>query len=458
MGNEDAAGAGNSVLMSLVSRATTLANDLFAAGSYPEAAEGYRNILRYLPTNPNALHMLGIIAYQSGNLEQAAELIGQAILNAPPTAHLYGNLGDVFSDLNRLDAAIDAYTRAIACDPHHVKVYGKLGLSLKMQGKPAEALAVFKKALDLAPDSVDMLINAGDLQHDLGKPAEAVAAAEAADRSFAGQASFPHKALGMLALKCGLVELARKQFELSLQRDPDDLEGVFPLLAGIGFEKLPTQVPEIFLKRLYGMRASGWDQAVGRAYRGTGIIMEMVDHFCASGDKLDIRDAGCGTGLIGREVQGRAKRLDGVDLSQPMLDQARAKQIYTELCESDLISFMADRERNYDLVTCAATLIHFVDLQPAFASAATTLRDHGMFIFTLFPNEQPGNSGIEDVVPARNEGLARGGCFAHSRDYVARTAAATDFSVAEIKLDIHEYNAGVAQECLVVALRRCARA
>ncbi|MEJ1958719.1 MAG: methyltransferase domain-containing protein [Nitrosomonadales bacterium] len=72
--------------------------------------------------------------------------------------------------------------------------------------------------------------------------------------------------------------------------------------------------------------------------------------------KLDILDAGCGTGLVGERVRDLAGKLDGIDMSSPMLEKAIAKNIYDQTYAVDLVSFMNSHPNSYDAITCAATL------------------------------------------------------------------------------------------------------
>jgi predicted TPR repeat methyltransferase len=110
---------------------------------------------------------------------------------------------------------------------------------------------------------------------------------------------------------------------------------------------------------------------------------------------------------------------------------------------------MLERPQAYDVVTCAATLIHFGDLRPAFRAATSTLRAGGAFVFTVFPHERD-----DDFSVATLEGLGQGGCFLHGRGYVAATALASGFEVEAIESEIHEYKNGVPMTGLVVVLRK----
>jgi predicted TPR repeat methyltransferase len=172
--------------------------------------------------------------------------------------------------------------------------------------------------------------------------------------------------------------------------------------------------------------------------------------------KLDILDAGCGTGLVGILVRDLANRLDGIDMSSAMLEKAREKDTYDHTYLGDLLSFMVDNANSYDVITCAATLIHFGDLTPVFHAAASSLRDNGLFVFTLFAND--GGHNNQEVVVHQNSFLAKGGCYAHSSSYVSRLAEAAGFFIDILEHRTHEYDKKIAPIMgLVVALRRRSR-
>ena len=56
-------------------------------------------------------------------------------------------------------------------------------------------------------------------------------------------------------------------------------------------------------------------------------------------------DLGCGTGLVGERLRKMVRRLEGVDLSEAMLAEARRKQIYDRLHKGDLTQFLGGWRR-----------------------------------------------------------------------------------------------------------------
>lgn len=70
---------------------------------------------------------------------------------------------------------------------------------------------------------------------------------------------------------------------------------------------------------------------------------------------LRLLDAGCGTGLVGAELYAKGFRhIDGFDLSQSMIDQAKKLAVYRELKSGIDLSIPLDAytDRQYDVVLC----------------------------------------------------------------------------------------------------------
>ncbi len=66
------------------------------------------------PRHFDALHLLGVVAYQAGNPLQAVELIGKAIEINPNSSAAYNNeRGNVLQSLKRLDEALDSFDHGV---------------------------------------------------------------------------------------------------------------------------------------------------------------------------------------------------------------------------------------------------------------------------------------------------------------------------------------------------------
>jgi len=78
-----------------------------------------------------------------------------------------------------------------------------------------------------------------------------------------------------------------------------------------------------------------------------------------------VLDVGCGTGVVGVALRdGGIDAVDGIDISQEMLDQARSKKAqdgsfaYTELIQADLTETIALESNTYAGIVSAGTFTH----------------------------------------------------------------------------------------------------
>ena len=76
-----------------VQQAIDLAVQHHSAGDLTQAESIYQQILEADPDQPQALHLLGVIAHQRGENEQAVTLIEKAIALNPEFVEAHSNLG-----------------------------------------------------------------------------------------------------------------------------------------------------------------------------------------------------------------------------------------------------------------------------------------------------------------------------------------------------------------------------
>jgi thioredoxin-like negative regulator of GroEL len=122
------------------------------AGRLSEAERIYRQALAIQPDNADCLHLLGMVAFQSGKHAEAAELIHKAILIHRTAASYHSNLGNVLQAQGRLDEAEACYRKALDLKPEQAEVYLNLGHILKAQGNVDSALACYRQSLSLKPE------------------------------------------------------------------------------------------------------------------------------------------------------------------------------------------------------------------------------------------------------------------------------------------------------------------
>src|SRR5512145_1145062 len=92
-----------------IDQAFALALRQHQAGHLAEAERGYRLILQRLPDHTDSLHLLGVIALQTGNPGAALALVERAVALRPDGAVYRNNLGQVLERLGRHDEAARCY-------------------------------------------------------------------------------------------------------------------------------------------------------------------------------------------------------------------------------------------------------------------------------------------------------------------------------------------------------------
>jgi Tfp pilus assembly protein PilF len=136
----------------LVEDLMTTALQHHQAGRLTDAESIYRQILAVEPRHPDALHLLGMVAYQNGHLGVAVDLIREAIAIHKTAASYYSNLGNVLQAQGELEEASSNYRQALALKPGMAEVANNLGNVLRAQGKVDECLICYRYALVVKPD------------------------------------------------------------------------------------------------------------------------------------------------------------------------------------------------------------------------------------------------------------------------------------------------------------------
>ncbi len=145
-----------------------------SAGRLTEAERLYRNLLETDASQPDALHLLGVIALQSGKYDQAIDLINRAIAIKPDFAEAYNNLGTALRALRRLDEAMIAYQNALTYKPDFIDAHFNLGTALVDKGLYAEAATSYQKVLGFNPEYTTAYYSLGQVLQQMGEPQQAI--------------------------------------------------------------------------------------------------------------------------------------------------------------------------------------------------------------------------------------------------------------------------------------------
>ena len=144
-------------------------------------AEGlYREVLTVAPMHFDALHMLGVLNAQRGNLSEAIALLDKAVAVNRNSAAAYSNRGNVLEDLGRWEEALASYNRSISLRRDSVEAYNNRGNVLRRLNRWDEALANYQRAIALKADYAEAHYGLGCVLRELGRGDEALATFERA--------------------------------------------------------------------------------------------------------------------------------------------------------------------------------------------------------------------------------------------------------------------------------------
>lgn len=134
---------------------------LHQGGQLAQAQTLYDRVLQLQPENFDALHLSGLIAFQSKNPARAVELINRALAINPRHADAHANKGNALRKLGQFESALASYDSAIQLRPQHAETHLNRGIALKELGKYSLAISSYDQAIALNPGLMTAYANRG---------------------------------------------------------------------------------------------------------------------------------------------------------------------------------------------------------------------------------------------------------------------------------------------------------
>jgi tetratricopeptide (TPR) repeat protein len=148
---------------------------LHQQGRFNEAEHFYKEVLSHAPAHFDALHLLGVVALQTGRTRSGVDLIAKAVILNPNSAGAHNNLGNGLKDLRRFGDALASFDKVIALKPDYAEAHNNRGIVLRDLERFADALASFDTAIVLKPDYAEAYNNRGNMLKDLRRLPDALA-------------------------------------------------------------------------------------------------------------------------------------------------------------------------------------------------------------------------------------------------------------------------------------------
>jgi Tfp pilus assembly protein PilF len=136
----------------------------YLAGTHEDARMISLRVLQVAPKNPDALHLLGVMAYQANDQAMAINLITEAIRGAKKFAPMHGNLALAKLAAGDLTGAAMSARKAFALSPSYADAHRVLGLVYRQKGQLREALLELERAQALGLQSADLAGHIADVR------------------------------------------------------------------------------------------------------------------------------------------------------------------------------------------------------------------------------------------------------------------------------------------------------
>jgi tetratricopeptide (TPR) repeat protein len=147
----------------------------FESQRFDQAKEICQKIIKAVPAQIDALHLLGLIALKDGDIEAAVSYLSNVVKRDANKPQYIANLGLAYHEQGRLDLAITAYRKAIAIEPRYLDAHYNLHAALINAKNLDLSIASLEVLIQLNPQDADAIFMLGMLQDYQGntKAAEA---------------------------------------------------------------------------------------------------------------------------------------------------------------------------------------------------------------------------------------------------------------------------------------------
>src|SRR5215469_9358595 len=156
-----------------VAQAVERARAAWQAGRTDEAEMACRQVLASWPGQPDASQLMGLMAYQFGNLGLAISHMRQACQSPRAPAEYFSDFAEMCRQGGLLAEGEQAARRAVALQPHMAAGWNNLGIILQEALKLEESRSSLERALALEPGNARTINNLANTLKRLGLALEA---------------------------------------------------------------------------------------------------------------------------------------------------------------------------------------------------------------------------------------------------------------------------------------------
>lgn len=345
------------------------------------AQKQFTNVVTLDPVHINAHFYLGVLYLHNNQLNDAKNAFQTVISLQNEHSFALTNLGVIALKQEQGQLAIDYFTKALAFDSNNIEARNNLAATFIHHDRFENALVHYEELLKQDPNNCEYLYNSAVANMALGYLPKALVQFE----TILAKNNTHFASLNNLASIQIRLKQREKAIEL-LQRatkvNPNDKACQFMLHALTRDNQQPDACPS-YVNNLFNNYALYYDQHMQHTlqYNLPHTMMRTL-HQLGYFQFQSTLDLGCGTGLTGVVLRDSSMYLTGVDISSKMLEQARHKNIYDNLIEMELLTFLQQEKQAYDLIATLDVLPYLGDLDTIFSTLSHRLTSHGLFVFS----------------------------------------------------------------------------
>lgn len=197
------------------------------AGRLTEAAAAYAALLTTVPDHADALHLLGLVRFQQGDLGEALDRVRAAVARDPGSTLYNANLGRIAAAAGQWEEAARAYRTVLAKAPDDAACHSDLAAALIALQDFAGAADHAAKAVRADPALAPAHLNLGEAHFGLGRSAHDDGRREDAEKHYraavAARPDFVEATanLGNVVRELGRLEEAVALYDKALALAPD---------------------------------------------------------------------------------------------------------------------------------------------------------------------------------------------------------------------------------------------
>lgn len=362
-------------------------DNLLSSEQYDEVLRKTQELLGKEPNNCIFYLFRGDAFRKKGMFQEALEALRQAIVVNPNEALARSSYASLLFEMGDLVGALNASDAGILIDPEFPDPYLISGDVLMEMGFPEEAVFPYNKAYEMNEDrELGILVATIYAQNNMPEEAIDVFSDLLSKNPDDAVLHFRFGVALLYALQNGASAEMIKGTAKNWREKYHDK----PFVEEFSQELVDNHVNynplnEASVSTLFDSFSEEYNMAVPFEPIVNAFRNAVISKYGERSD-LSIADLGCGTGRYAEALKPFASGLLGVDFSYKMLDKASGKKVYKQLYQANFKDFLSENRHVFDALFAVDVLDYTANLEEAFASFNTGLKQGGLLLLTLHRN------------------------------------------------------------------------